>query len=48
MEMNGAERKKEMRTTSDLWDNVKCPNIQIIGIPKKKTKRKGIRIYLRT
>ena len=27
VEMNGAERKKEMRTTSDLWDNVKCPNI---------------------
>ena len=27
VEMNGAERKKEMRTTSDLWDNVKYPNI---------------------
>ena len=20
----------------DLWDNVKCPNIQIIGIPEEK------------
>ena len=27
-----------MRTISDLWDNVKRPNIRIIGVPKDKKK----------
>ena len=30
----------------DLWDNVKCPNIQIIGVPEED-KKKGMRKYLR-
>ena len=25
----------------DLWDNVKHPNIQIIGVPEEKDKKKG-------
>ena len=25
----------------DLWDNVKCPNIQITGVPEKEDKKKG-------
>ena len=24
----------------DLWDNVKCPNIQIIGVPEEEDKQK--------
>ena len=24
----------------DLWDNVKCPNIRIIGVPEEKDKKK--------
>ena len=24
----------------DLWDNVKCPNIRIIGVPEKEDKKK--------
>ena len=43
MEINEAERKKELRRNEDnlrdLWDNVKCPNIQIIGIPKEDKKK---------
>ena len=45
VEINEAERKKVKRgeknedNLRDLWDNVKCPNIQIIGVQKKKTKR---------
>ena len=45
VEINEAERKKEKiikrheDNLRDLWDNVKCPNIQIIGVQKKKTKR---------
>ena len=39
VEINEAERKKEKRIKTnednlrDLWDYVKCPNIQIIGVP---------------
>ena len=31
---------KEMRTTRDLWGNVKCPNIRIIGVPEEEDKKK--------
>ena len=47
VEINEAEREKEKRTKRnednlrDLWDNVKCPNIRIIGVPEKKDKKKG-------
>ena len=54
VEINEAERKKEKRikrnedNLRDLWDNVKYPNIRIIGekeksSQKKKIKRKGMR-----
>ena len=45
METNEAERKKEKRikrnedTLRALWDNVKCPNIQIIGVPEEDIKK---------
>ena len=33
---------KEMGTNlRDLWDNVKCPNIQIIGVPEEDKKKKN-------
>ena len=25
----------------DLWDNIKCTSIQIIGIPEEEEKKKG-------
>ena len=37
-------RKKEKKNEDklrDLWDNVKCPNIQIIGVPEEEDKNKG-------
>jgi len=52
VEINEAERKKEKRmkrnegNLRDLWDNVKCPNIQIIGVPEEED-RKAMRKYLR-
>ena len=45
-EINETERKKEKRikrnedNLRDLWDNVKCPNIRIIGVPKEDNKKK--------
>ena len=45
MEINEAERKKIMKRNEDylrdLWDNVKHPNIQILGIPEEEDKKKG-------
>ena len=32
------EAKDNLR---DLWDNVKCPNIRIIGVPEEEDKKKG-------
>ena len=47
VEINEAKREKEKRikrnedNLRDLWDNVKCPNIQIIGVPEEEDKKKG-------
>ena len=40
------ERKKEKlikrneNNLRDLWDNVKCPSIRIIGVPEEEDKKK--------
>ena len=53
VEINEAERKKEKRIRRnedklrDLWNNVKCPNIRIIGVPEEEDKKKDMRQYLR-
>ena len=53
MEINEEKRKKEKRikinedNLRDLWDNVKCPNIQITGVPEEETRIKAMRKYLR-
>ena len=47
VEINEAERKKEKRikrnedNLRDLWDNVKRPNIRIIGVPEEEDKKKS-------
>ena len=47
VEINEAERIKEKRikrnedNLRDLWDNVKCPNLQIIGVPEEEDRKKG-------
>ena len=46
VEINQSERKKEKwikrneDNFRDLWDNVKCHNIQIIGVSKEEDKKK--------
>ena len=45
VEINEGEREKEKRikrnedNPRDLWDNVKCPNIWIIGAPEEEDKK---------
>ena len=47
VEINEAEMNKEKRikrnedNLRDLWDNLKCPNIRIIGVPEEEDKKKG-------
>ena len=48
VDINEAERKKEKKiikrnkdTLRDLWDNVKGPNILVIGVPEEEDKTKG-------
>ena len=46
VEINESERKKEKwikkneDNLNNLWANVKCPNIQIIGVPEEEDKKK--------
>ena len=45
VQINESERKKEKRikrneyNLRDLWDNVKCPNIRIKGVPEEDKKK---------
>ena len=47
LEINETERKKEKSikrnkdNLRDRWDNGKCPNIRIIGVPEEEDKKKG-------
>ena len=53
LEIIATERKKEKRINRnedklrDLWDNVKHPNIRIIGVPEEEEDKKTMRKYLR-
>ena len=53
VEITTAEQNKEKRmkrtedSLRDFWDNIKRTNIQIIGVQKRKRKRKGLRKYLK-
>ena len=50
MKQRGKKKKRIKRNEDnlrDLWDNVKCPNIRIIGVPKQEDKKKAMRKYLR-
>ena len=50
VEITAEEQNKEKRiedSPRDLWDDIKCTNIQIIGVPEKKSKRKDLRNFLK-
>ena len=47
MEITTTEQNKEKRmkriedSLRDLWDNIKCTDIRIIGVPEEEEKKKG-------
>ena len=44
MKQRGKKKKRIKRNEdnlTDLWDNVKCPNIRIIGVPEEEDKKTG-------
>ena len=47
MEISSEEQNKVKRmkrtedSLRDLWDNTKCTNIRIIGVPEEEEKKKG-------
>ena len=47
VEITAAEQNKEKRmkrnedSLRDLWENIKCTNIQMIGAPEEEEKKKG-------
>ena len=47
VEISESKKKKEKRikrnedNLRDLWNNVKCPKIRIIGVPEEEDKKKG-------
>ena len=41
-EQNKEKRMKRIEDNlRDLWDDTKCTNIQIIGVPEEEEKKKG-------
>ena len=51
LEINEAERgkkriKRNEDNARDLWDNAKCPNIRVRGVPEEEDK-KATKTYLR-
>ena len=44
MEQNEEKRMKRIEDSlRDLWDNIKCSNNQILGVPEEEEKKKGLR-----
>ena len=42
MEQNKEKRMQRIEDSlRDLWDNIKCTNILIIGVPEEEEKKKG-------
>ena len=48
MKQRGKKKKRIKRNEDnlrDLWDNVKCPNTRIIGVPEEEKKKDHEKIF---
>ena len=49
VEITSEEKNKRMKRTQyrlrDLWDNIKCTNIQIIGVPEEEENKGNEKIF---
>ena len=54
VEFTATEQNKDKRmkrnedSLRDLWDNIKCTNIRIVGVPEGEEREKGPKKYLKT
>ena len=47
-EQNKVKRMKRIEDRlRDLWDNIKCTNIQITGVPEEEENKKGYEKFLK-
>ena len=44
-QIEGKGMKRIEESLRDLWDNIKCTNIQVIGVPKEEEKKKGTSVW---
>ena len=50
MKQRGKKKERIKRNEDnlrDIWDDVKCPNIQIIGVQEDEDKKNAVRKHLR-
>ena len=43
----GKGMKRIEESLRELWDNIKCTNMQVIGVPEEEDKRKALRKFLK-
>ena len=47
-EQNKREGMKRIEESlKELWDNIKCTNMQVIGVPEEEDKRRALRKFLK-
>ena len=47
-EQNKGKRMKRIEDNlRDIWDNIKCTNIRVIGVPEEEQKRIALKIFFK-
>ena len=43
----GKGKKRIEESLRDIWDNIKCTNIRVIGVPEEEEKRRALKIFFK-